>query len=281
MKNVVKLSMAAVLLSAAAAKPITIAGLAYSIGDPDENLNAPADVVEGATVTLYKRTAEGSWEQGGSSTTTSNKGYYHFDNVSTIGTAWFKVHFDAENCIPNWDYQNKGWERDRVAYKEVRPSGIPDEGIIRVDAIYTVIDALVTQEPEEWYYGFQGRFVYIDPQTEETIAPDMGEAEPSYPWHQVTCPPTENPYEFKGCRAGDWWSLVEDDVSEYLTEAGWAHYQYYYPAVPPRTAGSFGDAYYYWSPTLPWWTLHGPETGGMGPDYVQKIDVVDLALPEE
>jgi hypothetical protein len=280
MRNVITLCVAGAILSAGAAKPITVAGLAYSIGDPDENFNAPADPVDGATVTLYKRTPEGSWEQVGSSTTTSDQGYYHFDNVSTMGTAWFKVRFDAEGSLPG------GWEHadvlERVAYKEVRPSGIPDAGIIRVDVVFADSEQLLTEEPEDpWFYGFQGRYVYLDPTTGVPVAPDMGEgAGTSYLWHLGTCPPTENAYAFGGCRAGDWWSHCEHDVSEYFVDAGWAHYVYYYPSVPLHEAGSFGEGYYYWSPELPWWTLHGNQSQALAADRVQKVDIIEIALPE-
>ena len=106
-----------------------IAGLVYFSHNAYELEGIAAEPVLEAAVTLFKWIPEGAWEQVGESTTTDDTyGYYHFDNVSGVGVAWFKIKVDATDKVPD---NRHGWVQERVAPAVVRPDDIPDPGIIR------------------------------------------------------------------------------------------------------------------------------------------------------
>jgi len=251
-----------------------IAGLVYFSHNAYELGDYTAERVQGAVVTLFKWIPEGAWEQVGDAVPTDGDGYYHFDNVSGVGVAWFKIKVDATNKVPDNRF---GWVQERVAAAVVRPDDIPDPGIIRVDVIYAGGYQLLVEEPEQpWYRGFEGHFVrFLTGGSNEM--PNMGMAGcPAA--HDGTCPVGDNGLHFKGCADGHWYSYVDEKPWLSWTAAGWAHFVFREPVAEPP-GGYWGEGYIRWNPDRPRWAVH---RGGLGDDTLWKviIDFVDTALPE-
>jgi len=265
---------AAVAFLPVSAVPITSAGLVYYSENWALGGDGALHVQSGAPVALYEY-IDGDWEQV-DTTTTDSDGKYAFANVTSEGTGWFKVRVNARDKIPGW--KNEWWVQERTVYKEIRPEGLPDEGLIRVDVLFVNYEFhLLTAEPEgEWGRGFEGHFVRFLTGG-DTVMPYMG-GDPLWPApHEGSCPPGDNIIGFNGCADGHWWSFSPPTLPcEDWDEAAWAHYVFREPAEEPP-GEYWGEGYYWWDPAQPWYAMHGP---GYGDDlYKTVIDFVGRSLP--
>jgi hypothetical protein len=179
---------------------------------------------------------------------------------------WFKIEVNAEGCIDGWRENDD--VRIRYNYKEANA-----EGVIRTDVIYAA-PALYTPVSEPVLYGFGVRGYFVDfDETGQGFTPFMGvwggQEKPA--GNEITC--EGDIYYFSGCNDGDWWSLFEEDVSAYLTTAGWALFEFYAGLLeePDWTKEKFAEGTRYWHPDWPYWALH------VGPWLV--IDFIDKDLP--
>ena len=251
-----------------------VAGLVYFSRNAYALEGIAAEPVVEAVVTLFKWIPEGAWEQVGDAVPTDGDGYYHFDNVSGVGVAWFKIKVDATDKVPD---DRHSWVQERVAPAVVRRDDIPDPGIIRVDVIYAAAYQLLVEEPAQpWYLGFDGHFVrFLTGGGNEM--PNMGMG--GWPAaHDGTCPIGDNELHFLGCFGGHWYSYVGEKPWLSWPDAGWAHFVFREPVAEPPGA-FWGEGYIRWNPDRPRWAVHHSGFAGDTPWKV-IIDFVDTALPE-
>ncbi|MCP4228782.1 MAG: hypothetical protein GY771_01355 [bacterium] len=267
-----------VAFSSADGTTADIGGLVYYNHDITEG-----SPVEGADVTLYKRTAQGGWTAFGSSTATDGDGYYDFDDVE-IGSGindlctnsdWFRVEFDAteaETELP------EGYDEVlyRYAKNEAQPSGLPDTGWIRIDLNF-VPTFSVLNPPNRAYteWGVMGHFCYFDGE---------GCAFPTNEGVYATCPVGENPATGGGCVTGHWNNL--DQSEEWSDEYGYplsGQPDYARYEITDRQMGEevkLGEGYYYWDLDWPSWALHQRPPSFYSNAFI-NIDFVDLTFPPE
>lgn len=266
------------MFGVAEADTADIGGLVFYFTNNDYDY-APVD---GATVTLYKRNTQSGWDTFGSSTTTDEDGYYHFDDVD-IGSGinglcpnsdWFRVEFDAEDAettLPD-EFDEI---LDRYSKNEPQPSELPDTGWIRIDTNYCSSSYFTPPESSYTWWGVEGHFCYDDGEGGYTSTYMNG--------GYATCPVGEHQVLVYGCNPGHWnngnqssdWSALGDPLSG---QPDYARYQFIEVPPPEPPVLIVAEGYYYWDLDWPEWALHEKESNG---EVILNIDFVDTDFPPE
>jgi len=223
--------------------------------------------IDGAEVTLYKRTALSTWTQYGSLTHT-DEGYYIFEDINVgrdasalcTNSGWFRVVINAAavGCLPaDWDYMI---EMVRFSHNTVRPSGVPDAGAIRVDCVFessqwTEYDGSSTQADI-----FQGHWIADD----EGTAFSLIEAE-----GQTSCPIDSNVISCATCFMGH--LSLETCFSEWEDEEDFMEFVVW--PFGEDESDAFGWFYAYWSDDWPSYAFHE------NPRKAQQIVLIDYIEP--
>lgn len=267
------------MFSVAEADTADIGGLVfYHTGNENDYAQ-----VDGATVTLYKRNTSNGWDTFGSSTTTDEDGYYHFDDVE-IGSGinglcpnsnWFRVKINASatGVLPSW------WSYDDVLHHYTKnipqPSGFPDPGWIRIDVNFCTSDYDTPPERSFKLWGVQGHYCFEDG--------EGGYTSTSMNNGYATCPVGEHETDVEGCMPGHWnnnnqsddWS---DEGEPLNGQPDYAYYEFWDTPPPDPPILKVAEGYYYWDMDWPEWALHEETEGD---DVIINIDFVDTNFPPE
>ena len=229
----------------------------YLFPNDESTLGCMASPMHGATVRLYKRLAEGGWEPYGTPVQTVY-GFYRFEEVDTgrganslcTNSDWFRVQVDAStsqtSLLPGTD------ERllDRFSHNTPRPAGIPDEGSIRVDFVFSSASESIL-EGRPLFEGshlnpslFTGNWVAQD---ENAVFFSLNQGS-----GMATCPIGENPVDVGNCIVGHWSNSEAFQSWDYLQD--YAEYAFWpFNGDPEDTFAWF---YHYWTNSTPFYALH-------------------------
>jgi hypothetical protein len=219
----------------------------YEYG-PDSASGYVAYPIDGAYVSLYKRTSSDTWVQYGS-TIQTDEGYYVFEDIDVgrdetdlcTNSNWFRIRINAEGCLPyGWQYME---QMVRFSNKAVRPSGIPDAGDIRVDCVF---------EACHWD-EYDGSSLQADALQGHWVAEDNGTAfSLAYSNGELSCPIDQNVIQIQMCFVGhvgvETVFSTWDDEEDYSELVVWPYGEDESEAV--------GWFYQYWSADWPSYAFH-------------------------
>lgn len=164
----------------------------------------------------------------------------------------------------------------RYTKNEVQPSGLPDTGWIRIDAVYILASYSTPPSPplnlnEIW--GVLGHYCYDD------------DGECTFPEHSIakyTCPVGEHEEESGSCIQGHFADLNlsedwSDDNGDPLSgQPDYARYEFY----DYTTEEYLGEGYYYWDLDWPEWAMHQSRTAQSRKVFI-NFDLIDMEFPPE